>query len=116
MQRGRQIELTTDDIQSNVRKKKDCSDEKIQIDEDAGAALADREDETASTSDVLSAISKLCTFLGSCTNVTDALNKNVDGMEFHFAALVLHLPKRYYGFLLINMQCSIACNFFLIGN
>lgn len=98
MQRGRRIELTTDDILSNVHKKKDCIDEDIQIDEDAVAALADREEETASISNILSAISKLCMFFGSCTNVTDSLDKNVDGMEFHSAVFVLHLPKRYYDF------------------
>lgn len=49
--------------------------------DNAETAPASKREESASNTDVLECITKMCTFLGRCSNVTVAVHNNVDNFE-----------------------------------
>ncbi|KAH7940970.1 hypothetical protein HPB49_008541 [Dermacentor silvarum] len=72
-------ELTTDDIVSAVRG--DNSDEDANGEDDAETAPVSQPEESLSYADIVECVRKIRTYLGRCSNATEAEHKNVDNFE-----------------------------------
>ncbi|XP_037580219.1 tigger transposable element-derived protein 6 [Dermacentor silvarum] len=72
-------ELTTDDIVSAVRG--DNSDEDANGEDDAETAPVSQPEESLSNADIMECVRKMRTYLGRCSNATEAEHKNVDNFE-----------------------------------
>nr|XP_037280355.1 tigger transposable element-derived protein 6-like [Rhipicephalus microplus] len=71
--------LTTDDIVSAVRG--DNSDKDANGEDDAETAPVSQPEESLSNADIMECVRKMRTYLGRCSNATEAEHKNVDNFE-----------------------------------
>ncbi|KAH7959550.1 hypothetical protein HPB49_011850 [Dermacentor silvarum] len=72
-------ELTTDDIISAVHG--DNSDVDANGEDDAETAPVSQPEESLSNADIMECVRKMRTYLGRCSNATEAEHKNVDNFE-----------------------------------